>query len=152
LIVKCNSSLLTIFRREFDLFESPSLDKAFIRAFSVERKVAPQIRSPPTQYGPSAASPWHTQHSMVSPISPSTPRNVPWCTFHKTNLHESTNCQSLKKIHTNQNLFVEVAHLDSSDHPEVVCLDNPIEVDPSLILMTTNELNVSYITLFTHNC
>jgi hypothetical protein len=152
LIVKFNFGLLTIFCHEVDLFESPSLDKAFLRALVVERKMAPQNRSPPTQYGPLVASPSHTEHSIVSPASPSTPRNAPWCTFHKTNSHASADCRALKSIHTNQTLFAEVAQPNSSDHPEIVSLDNPTEVDPSLILMTTNELDVSNIPLFTHNC
>jgi hypothetical protein len=46
LIVKFNSGLLMVFRREVDLFDSASLDKAFLRALAVERKVAPRIRSP----------------------------------------------------------------------------------------------------------
>jgi hypothetical protein len=145
LIVKFNYGLLTIFHHEVDLFESPSLDKAFLQALAMEHKVAPQIHSPPTRYGPSTASPSHTEHSMVSPASPSTPRNAPWCTFHKTNSHASADCRALKNIHTNQTLFAEVTQPDSPDHPEVVSLDNPTEVDPSLILMTTNELNISNI-------
>jgi len=40
LIFKFNSGLLTIFHREFDLFESPSLDKAFFQALTMEPKVA----------------------------------------------------------------------------------------------------------------
>ena len=49
-------------------------------------------------------------------------------------------------------LFAEVTQSYSPDHPEVVSLDNPIEADPSLILMTANEPNTSNVPLFTHNC
>jgi hypothetical protein len=60
LIVKFNFGLLTIFCHAVDFFESPSLDKAFLCALVVEHKVAPQILSPPTQYGLSVAIPSHT--------------------------------------------------------------------------------------------
>lgn len=39
LIIKFNSSLLMLFRREVELFDSASLDKGFIRALAVESKV-----------------------------------------------------------------------------------------------------------------
>jgi hypothetical protein len=68
-----------------------------------------------------------------------------------THMHLQT-VRALKNIHTNQTLFAEVTQPDSPDHPEVVSLDNPTEVDPSLILMTTNELDISNIPMFTHNC
>jgi len=43
LIIKFNSGLLMLLRREVELFDSASLDKAFIRALAVERKVGTQI-------------------------------------------------------------------------------------------------------------
>ena len=60
--------------------------------------------------------------------------------------------RALKSFRNNMSLFAEVAQSSSPNHPEVVSLDNPIEVDPSLILMTANEPNTSNIPLFTHNC
>jgi hypothetical protein len=137
LIVKFNYGLLMVFRREVDLFESPSLDKAFLRALVMERKVAPQIYSPQTR-SPSNG-PSHTGHSNVSLYITLHTSKCIWCTFHKTNSHASVNCQALKNLHTNKNLFAEVTQPDSPEPPEVVSLDNPTEVDPSLILMTTNE-------------
>jgi hypothetical protein len=44
LIIKFNSGLLLPLRREVDLFDNASLDKAFLRALAIERKVAPHIR------------------------------------------------------------------------------------------------------------
>ena len=43
LIIKFNSGLLMIFRHEVELFDSTSLDKAFIHALAVERKVGTPI-------------------------------------------------------------------------------------------------------------
>jgi len=39
LIIKFNSGLLFQFRREVELFESNTLDKAFLKALAVERKL-----------------------------------------------------------------------------------------------------------------
>ena len=143
-----------VFRLEVDLFDSASLDKAFLQALAVERKVAPRIRSPQTRYGPSNAGPSTTCPFTypTSSSSPSAPNNVPWCTFHKTNSHASVDCRALKSFRNNKSLFAEVTQSYSPDHPEVVSLDNPIEADPSLILMTANEPNTSNVPLFTHNC
>ena len=143
-----------VFRREVDLFDSASLDKAFLQYLVMEHKVAPRIRSPQTWSGPSNAGPSTTRPFTypTSSSSPSTPKNVPWCTFHKTNSHASVDCQSLKSFRNNKSLFAEVTQSYSPDHLEVVSLDNPIEADPSLILMTANEPNTSNVPLFTHNC
>jgi hypothetical protein len=147
LVIKFNSGLLMHLRHEVDLFESSSLDKAFLRALAIERKVAPRIRSPQPGYDPSTTGP-----SQVTPTATSTPRTMPWCTFHKTNSHASTDCRALQNLHPNKTLFAEVTQSDSPDPPEVVSLENPTEVDPSLILMTTNEHDTSFVPLFTHNC
>jgi hypothetical protein len=147
LIVKFNYGLLLSICHEVDLFESSSLDKAFLWALDVEHKVAPQIHSPQPRYDPSTAGP-----SQVTPTTTSTPRTMPWCTFHKTNSHASVDCRALQNLHPNKTLFAEVAQSDSPDPPEVVSLKNPTEVDPSLILMTTNEHDTSHVPLFTHNC
>ena len=61
-------------------------------------------------------------------------------------------CQALKSFCNDKSLFIEVAQSYSHDHPEVVSLDNPIEVDLSLIFVTTNDPNTSNVPLFTHNC
>jgi hypothetical protein len=152
LIVKFNFGLLTIFHHQIDLFESPSLESTFLWALVVEHKVASQNLSSPTRYSPSAASPSHSEQSIVSLASPSTPGSAPWCNFHKTNFYAFVDFRILKSIRTNQTLFAEVAKSDFSDYPEIVSLNNHTEVDPSLILMTTNEIDVSNIPMFTHNC
>ena len=127
-----------VFCLEVDLFDSASLDKAFLRPLVVEHKVAPWIHSPQTQYGPSNARP---STYPTSPASSYTPNNAPWCTFHKTNSHSSVDCQELK-IFYNMSLFAEAAQSYMLDHPEVY---------PSLILMIANEPNTSNVLLFTHN-
>ena len=68
-----------VFRGEVDLFDYASLDKAFLRALAVERKVATRIFSPQTQYCPSNAGPSTTCPFTypTSSSSPSTPNNVP---------------------------------------------------------------------------
>jgi hypothetical protein len=53
---------------EVDLFESSSLDKSFLRALVVERKVAPRIHSPQFGYDPSIAIPF-----LFTPTSTSMP-------------------------------------------------------------------------------
>jgi hypothetical protein len=79
LIVKLNSSLLMVFRREVDLFDSASLDKAFLWALAMECKVDPRIHSPQTQSGPFNVGPSivHPSTYPTSPASPSTPNNAP---------------------------------------------------------------------------
>jgi hypothetical protein len=49
LIIKFNYGLLLPLRQEVDLFDSSSLDKAFLRALVIERKVSPQTRYSPNQ-------------------------------------------------------------------------------------------------------
>jgi len=141
--------LLLIYRHEVDLCESPSLDKVFIRGLAVERKVAPQIHSPQTLSDPSIVGP---SHSPVSPTLASTRRNASLCTFHKTNSHASVDYRALQNLLPNKTLLADVAQPNSLDHSEVVSLDNPIEAEPSLILMTADEPDTSNVPLFTHNC
>jgi len=117
------------------LFDSTSLDKAFILALAIKRKVATQTKSG---------------------SSPSSPSNValtssPWCTFHKTNSHFSTNCHVLQNMHPQKTHFTEVEQPNSSTSLVVVSLDNPTEIDPSLILMIANEVGTFITPLFTHN-
>jgi hypothetical protein len=47
LIIKFNSGILLPLRHKVDLFERSYLDKVFLRAFTIERKVSPQIFYPP---------------------------------------------------------------------------------------------------------
>ena len=53
---------------------------------------------------------------------------------------------------TNKALFAEHIYVEPVEATEEVQLDNPTEVDPSLILMNTDEQNASTQPLFTHNC
>jgi hypothetical protein len=111
LIIKFNSGLLIHLHCEVDLFESSSLDKAFLRALVVECKVAPRTRSPQAQDGPSNVSTSPTIPSPGSHASPTSPHNATWCTFHKTNSHASVDCQALQNLFPNKTLFVEVTQL-----------------------------------------
>jgi hypothetical protein len=87
------------------------------------------------------------------PLSPPPkPRTTPHCTFQKTNSHASAYYRALQNLLPNKTLFRKVAQFDSPNPPEVISLENPTEVEPSLILMTTNEHDTSYVPLFTHNC
>lgn len=60
-------------------------------------------------------------------------------------------CRALKSFRNNKSLFAKVTQSYAPDNPEVVYLENPIEADLSLILMTANESNTSNVPLFTHN-
>jgi hypothetical protein len=77
---------------------------------------------------------------------------MPRCAFHKTNSHASSDYQALQNLRQKKTLFAEVIQFDSHDPPEVVSLENPTEVDPYLILMTTNKHDTSFVPMFTHNC
>ena len=147
LIIKFNSGLLMLLRREVELFDSASLDKAFIRALAVERKVGTRIRYPQARNGPSSFD-----SSNVASASSPTPHRTPWCTFHKTNSHASADCRVLKNLRPQKTLFTEVEQPKATTPLPVVSLENPTEVDPSLILMTANAPNTSVTPLFTHNC
>jgi hypothetical protein len=52
----------------------------------------------------------------------------------------------------NKTIFVEVAQCDFPNPLKVISLENPIEFDPSLILMNTNEYDTSSMPMCTHNC
>eukprot|EP00253_Pinus_taeda_P007128 PITA_07128 len=147
LIIKFNSGLLMLLRREVELFDSASLDKAFIRALAVERKVGTRIRYPQARNGPSSFD-----SSNVASASSPTPHRTPWCTFHKTNSHASADCRVLKNLRPQKTLFTEVEQPKATTPLPAVSLENPTEVDPSLILMTANAPNTSVTPLFTHNC
>lgn len=53
---------------------------------------------------------------------------------------------------TNKALFAEHISAEPVEANDEVQLDNPTEVDPSLILMNIDEQNSSTQPLFTHNC
>jgi hypothetical protein len=149
LIIKFNSGLVLPLRREVDLFDSPSLDKAFLRALAVERKIAPCPRF--STYRTSTTHPSNPPRQTPS-ASSSTSKPAGWCTFHKTNSHNSSDCRALKNIHTNKTLMAEITTTDSPDLTETISLDNPTKFDPSLILMTQPASGRTNIPLFTHNC
>jgi hypothetical protein len=148
LIIKFNAGLLFPLHREVDIFESSSLDKEFLRALAIERKVAPQTRYPPnrtqsTNSHPSQPQPYPSFSSMSN--------TVVWCTFHNTNSHNSAECRAIKNIYPHQTLVAEVTPTEFPKQPEFISLTNPTEVDPSLILMTTPELGHTSVPLFMHN-
>eukprot|EP00253_Pinus_taeda_P008244 PITA_08244 len=142
LIIKFNSGLLMLLRREVELFDSASLDKAFIRALAVECFRYPQARNGPSSF----------HSSNVASASSPTPHHTPWCTFHKTNSHASADCRVLKNLRPQKTLFTEVEQPKATTPLPAISLKNPTEVDPSLILMTANAPNTSVTPLFTHNC
>ena len=145
LIIKFNSGLAFNIRKEVDLFESDTLDQAFIGALAVERKVNPRVRNPPTRQSP---------HQASSSNPTQTPQSSTWCHFHKTSSHSAQECRRLKNwCPTPKTLLTEATPLLNEDNvsEEPIELDNPTEVDPSLLLMTTETTNSS-IPLFTHNC
>jgi hypothetical protein len=76
LIAKFNSSLLLFIRREVDLFESSSLDKAFLQALAMEQNLSPPLHSPLSKVGLSS--------SPSSPTSPTSPKPRKWCSYHKS--------------------------------------------------------------------
>lgn len=121
-----------VFHHEVYLFEISSLEKDFLRSLSVELKMSPQIISSPTWSHPSLDHRSHTRHSPFSLASPFTPRNVP---------------RTLKNTHSIKTLLAGVTLPDSSEHTEVVFLDNRTGVDPYLILMTRNEPDISNVPL-----
>ena len=54
-------------------------------------------------------------------------------------------------MHPQKTHFTEVEQPNSSTSLVVVSLDNPTEIDPSLILMIANEVGTFITPLFTHN-
>jgi hypothetical protein len=149
LIINFNSGLLLPLRREVDIFHNASLDKAFLLALVVERNVVPHIRYPPNRTQDNNPPP---SHSQPYPAFSSATKNVVWCNFHKTNSHNSADCQAIKNIHPHQTLFAEGTPTEFPEQPEVISLMNPTEADPSLILMTTPEPCRPNVPLLTHNC
>jgi hypothetical protein len=125
LIIKFNSGLLLPLRWEVDLFDNASLDKDFLRALVVERKVAPHIRYPPNRTQADNPPP---SHSQPYPSSSSVTKNAVWCNFHKTNSHNSVDCRAIKNSHPHQTLFAEATPTEFPEQPEVISLTNPTEV------------------------
>jgi len=82
--------------------------------------------------------------------STTAPPNAQWYSFHKTQSHSYVDCRSLKSFHTNKTLFIEATTSQPMEDIEIVPLDNPTEVDPSLILMTSDHTKTPSH-LFSHN-
>jgi hypothetical protein len=120
-------------RHEVDLFDIPSLDKAFLQALAMERKVVPRILSPQDQVEPSNPGTSATIPSSGPQTSLAPPCNSPWCSFHKTNSQSSTYYLALKNLRMNKTFFVKISPPNSFATHEVVSLANPIEADPSPI-------------------
>jgi hypothetical protein len=152
LILKFISGLLVQFCREVELFENQTLDKVFQRSLAIERKVAPRGRTP--QSRPTASQTPTSNPTSRFPLtrSPNPNTNTPWCSFHKTASHNTSNCRVLKSLKTNKALLTEHTAPQPIEDNEEVSLENPTEVDPSLILMSTEDPNSSTQPLFTHNC
>ena len=70
----------------------------------------------------------------------------------KASTHNTADCRVLKNMKTNKALVAEYISAEPVEATEEVQLDNPTEVDPSLILMNTEEENTFTQPLFTHNC
>jgi len=130
LVIKFISDLLFPLNREVDLFEIPYLDKAFLYALAVERKVHPHASSPQLHSTP----PTPNTLTNISPTlsQPHMP-NI-WCTFHKTSSHSSADCRGLQNKNANKTLLTEVDSSSSTDSSDLIPLDNPTEPSPSLIL------------------
>ena len=125
LIIKFNSSLLLPLKREVDLFENASLNKAFLPAMAIEIKVAPHIRYIPNKT--QGDNPSHS-HSQPYPSSSSMTNNAVWCNFHKTNSHNSVDCRAIKNSHPHQTLFAKTTPIEFLKQPEVISLTNPTEI------------------------
>jgi hypothetical protein len=160
LILKFVVGLLIQFCREVELFENPALDKTFQRSLAIERKVTPRGRIPqslpytnPHASQPSISYPLaHFPPPWTQNPTPNTTTRTPWCSFHKTTSHNSSNCRILQNLKTNKTLLTELIAPSQVEDTKEFPLENPTEVDPSLILMTQEDSNASTQPLFTHNC
>jgi hypothetical protein len=117
----------------------------------VEHKVIPQSRSPQDRFRPSNIGNLPNLPSSSPHTSLVSSHNAPWCSFHKTNSHSFAYYHSLNNLCTNKTLFIEMAPPESPTPSAIVSLNNPTEVDPSLILMSYNEPRTYTLPLFTHN-
>jgi hypothetical protein len=125
----------------------------------IERKVAPRgcipqsrpYTNPPTSQPSSSHPSSHFPPPRTQNPIPNTNTRTPWCSFQKTTAHNSSNCRILQNLKTNKTLLIELTAPSQVEDIEEVLLDNPTEVDPSLILMTQKDSNTSTQPLFTHN-
>jgi hypothetical protein len=136
-------------RREVDIFDSSSLDKAFLWALAIERKVSPQTDI--YQIEPNLST-----HILLILNLTLLPRRRPqlWfgVLFTRPTHTTLSDCRAIKNIHPHQTLVAEVTPTEFPEQPEVISLTNPTEADPSLILMTMPKPGHTNIPLFTHNC
>lgn len=141
-----------------ELFEINTLDKAFQRALVVKRKVAPKGCTPQSQYFcpnlPPQNTTNHTSSHNINGVQPRTTNattNAQWFSFHNIQSHSFAKCRVLKALRTNKTLFTEATTSQYIEDIEVVPLNNPPQVDPALILMTSKHTKTpSYF--FSHNC
>jgi len=141
-VVKLNYGFLSFLRKEVELFDSTSLDKAFLRDLEMERQVVSKPRNPNYQHP--------TNTSSAATPSPDTP----WCTFHRTSTHATVDCRAIKYNHTQKTLYLNTASpsIPIPENVDPITLPNPTEPDPSLLLMTSTSFDLQPLTLFTHNC
>jgi hypothetical protein len=69
----------------------------------------------------------------------------------KNTSHNSSHCRILQNLKTNKNLLTELIAPSQLEDTEEVPLENPTEVDPSLILIIEEDLNTSTQPLFSNN-
>jgi hypothetical protein len=129
---------------QVELFENPTLDKTFQRSLVIERKVTPRgcipqsrpYTNPPSSQ-PSNSHPLaHFPPPWTQNPTPNTTTRTPLCSLHKTTSHNSLDCQFHQNLKTNKTLLTELIAPSQLEDTEEVPLENPTEVDPSLILMT----------------
>jgi len=142
LVVKFNSVFLSFLCKEVQLFDNTSLNKAFLWALAVERKVVIKPHNSP--------SPRPTANPSTATRMPGSP----WCTFHRCSTHSTTDCRALKSSHTRKALYLETASPfvltpATTDH---ISLPNLTEPNPTLLLMTSTLSVSTPPRLFTHNC
>jgi len=156
LTLKFIAGLSLPIRREVEMFENPTLDKAFQRALAIERKVAPRARTPQFRSNPSTSVTPNTNPPARFPNTrPSNHQSnnfarQQWCPLHQTKSHGPSECRTLQNLKTNKTLLTELVPAVSTTEPEEVSLENPTQVDPSLTLMAHEESSAH--PLFTHNC
>jgi len=141
-VVKFNSGFLSFLRKEVELFDRTSLDKAFLKALVVEHKVVIRPRNPPSQCLATT--------TYVANPSP----GMPWCTFHRTSTHSTTDFRAIKYNRTQKALYLNTTSpsVHTPENTDPITLPNPTEPDPSLLLMTSASSETQPPTLFTHNC
>jgi hypothetical protein len=109
LILKFISRLLVQFRRELKLFENHILDKVFNIALEIERNIDPRGCNPQSHPNPNPplslkpTSNISTRFPPTRSLNPNT--NAPWCSFHKTNSHSTSDYRVLKSLKTNKTLL-----------------------------------------------